>query len=38
MTMVATSVELNAIPGSYFDVPKTGYKEISREELSKMGS
>jgi hypothetical protein len=38
MTMVAVSVDLNAVPGSYFDVPKAGYKEISREELAKMGS
>lgn len=38
MTMVAVTVELNAVPGSYFDVPKAGYKEISREELARMGS
>lgn len=38
MTMEAVSVELNAIPGSYFDAPKTGYKEISRDELAKMGN
>lgn len=38
MNVVATKVDLYAIPGSYFDAPKTGYKEISREELLKMGS
>ncbi|MBW8684247.1 DUF4412 domain-containing protein [Chitinophaga rhizophila] len=38
MKVVATKVDLYAVPGSYFDVPKTGYKEISREELQKMGS
>jgi hypothetical protein len=38
MNVVATKVDLYAIPGSYFDAPKTGYKEISREELQKMGS
>jgi hypothetical protein len=26
------------VPGSFFDTPKSGYKEISREELLKMGS
>ena len=38
MQMVATKVDLLPIPGSYFDVPKSGYKEISKEELTKMGS
>lgn len=38
MHVVATKVDLYAVPGSYFDTPKTGYKEISREELLKMGS
>lgn len=37
MQMVATKVDLLPIPGSYFDVPKSGYKEISKEELAKMG-
>ncbi|HVI47448.1 MAG TPA: hypothetical protein VM802_21425 [Chitinophaga sp.] len=36
MKMVATKVELFPIPASYFDIPKTGYKEISQEELKKM--
>jgi hypothetical protein len=35
--MVATKVDLFPVPGSYFDTPKTGYKEISREELAKIG-
>jgi GLPGLI family protein len=38
MTMVATSIDLTPMPGSYFDPPKSGYKEISREELAKMGN
>jgi uncharacterized protein (DUF1330 family) len=38
MRMVATKVDLYAVPGSFFDTPKSGYKEISREELMKMGS
>lgn len=38
MNVIATKVDLYAIPGSYFDAPKAGYKEISREELLKMGS
>lgn len=38
MTMVATTVDLVPIPGSFFDTPKTGYKEISREELTQMGN
>jgi hypothetical protein len=37
-TMIATKVDLFAVPGSYFDVPKSGYKEISREEMSKIGN
>lgn len=38
MHVVATKVDLYAVPGSFFDTPKSGYKEISREELMKMGS
>jgi GLPGLI family protein len=38
MHMIAQKVDLYAVPGSFFDVPKTGYKEISKEELKKMGS
>jgi hypothetical protein len=38
MTMTATKVDLFAVPGSYFDIPKSGYKEISREEMSKIGN
>ncbi|WP_143097951.1 hypothetical protein [Chitinophaga sp. CF118] len=38
MTMIATKVDLFPVPGSYFDTPKSGYKEISREELMKMGN
>ncbi|NLR60859.1 hypothetical protein HGH93_22340 [Chitinophaga polysaccharea] len=34
--VIATKVELYPIPASYFDVPKTGYKEVSQEELKKM--
>jgi hypothetical protein len=37
-TMMATKVDLFAVPGSYFDTPKSGYKEISREEMSKIGN
>lgn len=37
-TMVATKVDLFAVPASYFDTPKSGYKEISREEMSKIGN
>lgn len=37
-TMIATKVDLFAVPGSYFDTPKSGYKEISREEMSKIGN
>lgn len=36
MRVVATKVELFPIPASYFDVPKTGYKEVSQEELKNM--
>jgi hypothetical protein len=36
MTMIATKVDLFPVPGSYFDIPKSGYKEISREELTQM--
>ncbi len=38
MHVIATKVDIYAVPGSFFDIPKTGYKEISREELLKMGS
>lgn len=38
MHVVAQKIDLYAVPGSFFDVPKTGYKEISREELKNMGS
>ncbi|MFY0253747.1 hypothetical protein ACDQ55_07295 [Chitinophaga sp. 30R24] len=34
--VIATKVELNLIPASYFDVPKTGYKEVSQQEIEKM--
>lgn len=34
--VIATKIELYPIPASYFDVPKTGYKEVSQEELKKM--
>lgn len=36
MRVVATKVELFPIPASYFDVPKTGYKVVSPEELKRM--
>lgn len=38
MTMIATKVDLFPVPGSYFDIPKSGYKEISREEMTKMNN
>ncbi|MCW3467728.1 hypothetical protein [Chitinophaga nivalis] len=34
--VIATKVELFPIPASYFDVPKTGYKIVSQEELKNM--
>ncbi|MBS0026617.1 hypothetical protein ACTJJ0_02305 [Chitinophaga sp. 22321] len=34
--VIATKVDLYPIPASYFDVPKTGYKEVSQEELKNM--
>jgi GLPGLI family protein len=34
--VIATKVELYPIPASYFDVPKTGYKEVSQQELKNM--
>ncbi|CAL1520246.1 hypothetical protein [Chitinophaga sp. MM2321] len=34
--VIATKVELFPIPASYFDVPKTGYKVVSQEELKNM--
>jgi GLPGLI family protein len=34
--VMATKVDLYPIPASYFDVPKTGYKEVSQEELKNM--
>ena len=34
--VIATKVDLFPIPASYFDVPKTGYKEVSQEELKNM--
>ncbi|MBC9934610.1 DUF4412 domain-containing protein [Chitinophaga qingshengii] len=36
MRVVATKVELFPIPASYFDVPKTGYKVVSPEEMKRM--
>ncbi|NSL90295.1 hypothetical protein [Chitinophaga solisilvae] len=36
MRVMATKVDLFPIPASYFDVPKTGYKEVSQEELKNM--
>ncbi|RBL88428.1 DUF4412 domain-containing protein [Chitinophaga flava] len=36
MRVIATKVELFPIPASYFDVPKTGYKVVSAEELKNM--
>lgn len=38
VTMIATKVDLYAVPGSFFDIPKTGYKEISREELAQISN
>lgn len=34
--VIATKIDLYPIPASYFDVPKTGYKEVSQEELKNM--
>ncbi|ASZ11366.1 hypothetical protein KTO58_18325 [Chitinophaga pendula] len=34
--MIATKVDLFPVPISYFDVPRSGYKEMSREELEKL--
>ncbi|WP_143307748.1 DUF4412 domain-containing protein [Chitinophaga vietnamensis] len=34
--VIATKVELFPIPASYFDVPKSGYKEVSQQELKNM--
>ncbi len=34
--VTATKVELIPIPASYFDVPKSGYKEVSQQELRNM--
>jgi GLPGLI family protein len=34
--VVAVKIELYPIPASYFDVPKTGYKEVSQKELQNM--
>ncbi|PSL47442.1 GLPGLI family protein [Chitinophaga niastensis] len=34
--VIATKIELYPIPASYFDVPKTGYKEVSQKELKNM--
>ncbi|SJZ46235.1 GLPGLI family protein [Chitinophaga eiseniae] len=36
MRVIATKVELYPIPASYFDIPKTGYKVVSPEELKNM--
>lgn len=36
MSVVATQVDLYSVPASYFDVPTSGYKVISKEELQKM--
>jgi hypothetical protein len=38
MSVVATRVDLNSVPASFFDVPTSGYKIISKEELQKMGN
>jgi hypothetical protein len=34
--VIATKVDLYPIPASYFDVPRTGYKEVSQKELQEM--
>ncbi|SEA31742.1 GLPGLI family protein [Chitinophaga terrae (ex Kim and Jung 2007)] len=36
MRVIASRVELNPIPASYFDVPKKGYKVVSQQELQNM--
>jgi GLPGLI family protein len=36
MRVTATKVDLYPIPASYFDVPKSGYKEVSQEEVERM--
>ncbi|MBV8253872.1 MAG: hypothetical protein JO154_14815 [Chitinophaga sp.] len=36
INVTATKVELIPIPASYFDVPKSGYKEVSQQELRNM--
>jgi len=36
MRVVATKIDLYPIPASYFDIPKSGYKEVSQEELKNM--
>jgi len=38
MTMIASKVDLIPVPASFFDTPKSGYKEISKNELMKMGN
>lgn len=34
--VIATKVELYPIPASLFDIPKSGYKEVSQKELQNM--
>ncbi|MBV7533592.1 hypothetical protein [Chitinophaga sp. sic0106] len=36
ITVTATKVELIPVPASYFDVPRSGYKEVSQQELKNM--
>ncbi len=38
MNVIATQLDLHPIPASLFEVPVSGYKLISKEELQKMGS
>ncbi|NIG57040.1 hypothetical protein [Chitinophaga sp. Cy-1792] len=36
INVIATKLELVPIPASYFDIPKSGYKEVSQQELKNM--
>ncbi|KAA2241608.1 hypothetical protein F0L74_17125 [Chitinophaga agrisoli] len=38
MSVIATQLDLHPVPASLFEVPVSGYKLISKEELQKMGS
>ena len=33
-----SKISLNQVPASKFDIPKTGYRELTYEESRKMGS